>query len=423
MDEQFAEQLGEVARNVLVVDDEPIILKALDKFLSRFHYKIFMASHAVDALKILRDTQVGVVITDYQMPMLSGLEFLQQVKKIQPLATRILITAIQDYDTVIQAINDGEIFRFISKPWKGEELIATVHNAAQKFDLSWKNHQLQRATQETNEQLQVQLKVVKDQKSALETLNHSLLESVDNSIQLAHKVLETFHPRLGIRSRKIQTLSLAIARELNAPPDAMRHVQIASLLNEIGLISLPKEIIEKWESGSTPLNQDETRAFQYHPIIGEELTRFIDSSGIIPSIIRCQGEHFDGSGYPDGKTGEFIPLPARIIAVASWIVRSKNNIQTTLEVVSRSAGKRFDPEIVRATLRAVQSAAPVAHATRRSVLIGELAPGMILADAVITTDGTLLLPEGEKLSPSTIQLMMNHDRLNTIQGSITVLTS
>src|SRR3984957_1303875 len=135
---------------ILIVDDEEIVLVALRDTLLREGYKVVASPHAVHALSILKEQQFSVVLTDQQMPLVPGLEFLAQVKQIQPDATRILITAVLSLSTVIDAINKGEIFRFVVKPWLREELLATVKNAVQRYELISSNSKLNAETREMN---------------------------------------------------------------------------------------------------------------------------------------------------------------------------------------------------------------------------------------------------------------------------------
>src|SRR5580693_988794 len=139
---------------ILIVDDEEIVLVALRDTLLREGYRVVPSPHAIHALSVLKQEKFSVVITDQQMPMVSGLEFLAQVREIQPDATRILITAVLSLSTVIDAINKGEIYRFIVKPWLREELLATVKNAVQRHELICHNARLQADTQTMNRQLQ-----------------------------------------------------------------------------------------------------------------------------------------------------------------------------------------------------------------------------------------------------------------------------
>src|SRR6267154_831222 len=129
----------EASHPILIVDDEEIVLVALRDTLLREGYKVVASPHAVHALSILKEQQFCVVLTDQQMPLVTGLEFLAQVKEIQPDATRILITAVLSLNTVIDSINKGEIYRFIVKPWLREELLATVKNAVQRYELTCHN--------------------------------------------------------------------------------------------------------------------------------------------------------------------------------------------------------------------------------------------------------------------------------------------
>src|SRR5580692_8665838 len=145
--------LKESGHPILIVDDEEIVLVALRDTLLREGYNVVASPHAVHALSILKEQTFSVVITDQQMPLVTGLEFLAQVKQIQPNATRILITAVLSLSTVIDAINKGEIYRFVVKPWLREELLATVKNAVQRFELICHNAQLHAETMAVNEKL------------------------------------------------------------------------------------------------------------------------------------------------------------------------------------------------------------------------------------------------------------------------------
>jgi len=123
------------SKRLLVVDDEMLVLAALRETLLLEGYEVIACEDAREALPLLGSKPFSVILTDQQMPGLSGLEFLAEAKKIQPNATRILITAVLSLGTVIDAINRGEVYRFIVKPWLREELLVTVKNAAHRYEL------------------------------------------------------------------------------------------------------------------------------------------------------------------------------------------------------------------------------------------------------------------------------------------------
>ena len=148
-------QAPEAVRSVriLVVDDEEVITLALRETLVREGYEVVTETSPLRALERMREMSFALCLIDQRMPELSGLEFFSQAKQIQPDATRILMTGVINLDTVIDAINQGEIYRFIVKPWLREELLVTLKNGVQRHDLLERNRELQRTTLAMNAQL------------------------------------------------------------------------------------------------------------------------------------------------------------------------------------------------------------------------------------------------------------------------------
>src|SRR5262245_46143224 len=121
-------------QRVLLVDDEPQVLVALEDLLSD-EYQVLKAQSGEDALKLIRkEPEIAVVITDQRMPKMTGDEFLTRLDKHG--ATRILLTGYADLSAVIRAVNEGKIFAYVTKPWNAEDLWMTVHNAAEHFHLA-----------------------------------------------------------------------------------------------------------------------------------------------------------------------------------------------------------------------------------------------------------------------------------------------
>ena len=144
---------GNREHHVLIVDDEEIVLVALRETLRQLGYAVSTAPDAVLGLALLQQHQFAVVITDHQMPRLTGLEFLSQVKVMQPDASRVLITAVLNLTTVIDAINRAEVFRFLIKPWRREDLVETLRAAIEHHQAAThKNRQLTESLM-TNERL------------------------------------------------------------------------------------------------------------------------------------------------------------------------------------------------------------------------------------------------------------------------------
>ncbi len=410
---------------ILVVDDEEIVLVALYETLRREHYDVVTTSEPATALAELRKSEFSVIITDQRMPTLTGLELLAQARQIQPNATRILITAVLSLDTVIDAINKGEIYRFVVKPWLREELLVTVKNAVQRYDLIRQNTRLQAATQAMNQQLvdlnralEQQVKLVAQQNEKLVDMNRALEQNLLRSMELCLRTMQTFYPTLGNQARRVAQLCRSMAEASNLSSEDRRVLESAALLHDIGLVGVPRHLIRKWEDNPASLDEAERALIEQHPILSQELSAFGDGMEKVGIVIRAHHERFDGTGYPDQSTGENISWPGRLLSVAVAYASSKLGPEDAVEEIRMQSGTAFDPEAVRAFLKAL----PLATLTRkeREVMLAELRPGMVLARGIYTPNGLLLVPEGQQLNATYIEKLLNHNRVQAITQSLVV---
>ena len=137
---------------ILVVDDEPDVVKSIQDLL-RFDYKVLGATRAADGLRLLKEQPVHVVLTDQRMPEMTGVQFLRHLREEYPDAVRLLVTGYADIRAVIDAINEGNVYRYITKPWEPDELQAVVREAAERFDLIAERKRLVAELQAKNEEL------------------------------------------------------------------------------------------------------------------------------------------------------------------------------------------------------------------------------------------------------------------------------
>jgi response regulator RpfG family c-di-GMP phosphodiesterase len=367
---------------ILVVDDEKIFLSALQQTLHRAGYQAIAHSSPLEALAELHRRKFSVIISDQLMPGLSGLELLAKARQIQPFATRILATAVLNLDTVIAAINKGEIFRFIIKPWLHEEFIATLKNAVQRHQLICQNAQLQDATQsmnaqliELNRSLEQQVQLTTRQNHELGQLNAALETNLFRSIELCVHTMQTFYPSLGNQARRVTELCRAIGSIAKLPPDEQRVLESAALLHDIGLVGIPRQIIRRWQEDPDSLAEPERALIQQHPILGQELATFVSHLDKVGHIIRAHHERYDGHGYPDQLVGENIPWLARLLAVPR---------------------------------------------RERQISLSELRPGMVLSRGIYTPSGLLLIPEGQRLNATYIEKVLNYNRVQPLVQTLTV---
>jgi response regulator RpfG family c-di-GMP phosphodiesterase len=410
---------------ILIVDDEEIVLVALYETLRREHYEVVTTSDPATAVAELKKTEFSVIITDQRMPALTGLELLAQARELQPNATRILITAVLSLDTVIDAINKGEIYRFVVKPWLREELLVTVKNAVQRYQLIRQNARLQATTQAMNQQLvdlnrslEQQVRLVAQQNEKLAEMNRTLEQNLLRSMELCLHTMQTFYPTLGNQAQRVAQLCRSMAEASLLPAEDRRVLESAALLHDIGLVGVPRHMIRKWQDNPQSLDDAERALIEQHPILGQELAVFGVGMEKVGQVIRAHHECFDGTGYPDELVGENIPWLARLLAVAVAYASSKLPRDDALEEIKQQSASSFDPEAVRALLKAL----PLAPLTRkeREVMLSDLRPGMVLARGIYTANGLLLVPEGQQLNATYIEKLLNHNRVQPITQSLMV---
>ena len=410
--------------SILIVDDEELLVFAFKEMFESEGYRTLTALNAVDALKHLEEERFAVVLTDQNMPTENGLEFLAKVKAIQPDATRVLMTGVLDLSTVIEAINKGEIYRFVVKPCMREDLLATLKNAVQRYELIGQNAMLQAATHAMNRELEDlnralarQVAREAEQNAQLAGLNEALEQNLQRSVELCLKTMETFYPSLGVCAKQVHELCAAMAEGLKLPPNQRQILEISAWLHDVGLVGIPRRLIRLWQDSPETLNPAELALVKQHPIMGQELAGFVHHLSEVGLIIRSHHERFDGTGYPDRRPGEHIPWLGRLLAVAATYAENSSHGRDALAFVQRGSGTAFDPEAVRALTR---FRPPSMSRMEREVRMAELRSGMILAKGIHTANGLLLIPEGQVLNEPYIDKLRNHNRVNPIKDSLLI---
>jgi response regulator RpfG family c-di-GMP phosphodiesterase len=410
---------------VLLIDDDPAILKLLQEDLERAGHLTVALTDPLAALEEIKKRHFAVIVSDQRMPGLSGLNLLAQAARIQPSATRMLITGMMDIETVVDAINTGEIFRFIVKPWLREEFLAAIKNGVQRHELISHNEHLQSATQAMNDQLvelnrslEQQVKLVAQKNAQLHNLNDALEDNLVHTMELCVHTMETFYPLLGNRARRTFQYCKTMSEMLQLDGAESRVFESSALLYDIGLVGVPRQIIRQWEEEPHSLSPAERALIEQHPILGQELTGFGSNFQPVGKIIRAHHEHFDGTGYPDQLAGENIPWLARMLAVTVAFVSSTHNDHEAMERIKAGAGTLYDPQAVRIFLRAQPAA--VVPRKERQVSLAELRSGMVLAKGIHTYNGLLLVAQGQLLNATYIEKVLNHNRIQPITDSVVV---
>jgi len=356
---------------ILVVDDDLMVLGALETTLLRGNHRVFATEDPFVGLQFLRDARVSVIIADQRMDAMTGLELLDRARQLQPNATRILITGLLSVKTLIDAVNRGEIYRFIGKPWSTPELLATVLNAVQRFQLLEENAALLATTCKLNADLlaanrllEARVAELADQRAALETSLGGFEASRAGLFDFCDGILSAFDPLLAARTRLTVEICEKVAQSAGLHAELRQTLVASAWFHDIGWIAYSQDFARKcFRSGVNP-RSDDAALLRLHPLHSERLTLSARLGAEIGLAVRAHHECFDGGGFPDRLVGQQIPEAARWLTPVAYFVASGLNREAAVNEIEHLSGIAFDPLVVSHFLKiAFQSPSPemIAH--------------------------------------------------------------
>jgi len=287
-------------------------LKVLEDLVTRSGYQSVTTTNSDEALRYALDRKFAVVIADHNMPDMLGADLLHRFAQIQPSSSRILITGIKSLDVVTAAVNSGEIFRFVTKPWISAEMMATLHNAVQRHELIETNRSLERTTldlnqklSEANTRLEKQLRELEAGKRELDFSHEALKTNFSRSLELCQRILTTFNPLLGEQAKAALKIAQIMA-ETHYFDEEQKHVlEVSARLYDIGLAAIPSGFMMAVQNDLEDSPPEMKTIFQNHTIHGQTLASFVDLLKPVGDTIRAHHERFDGKGFPDASPSWF----------------------------------------------------------------------------------------------------------------------
>jgi putative nucleotidyltransferase with HDIG domain len=349
---------------VLFVDDEVNILKAVKRLLRNEPWEVQCASRPQEALELLHTQTVQVVVSDQRMPEMSGVDLLAAVRERHPDVVRMMLTGYTEMNVAVEAINRGEIFRLITKPWNDEELKATLRQAFDHFDLKEEIKRLNQVTREQNFKLQdmnrnLEYKV-RDRTKQLAEKHAELRTAYIQTIRALAEAVDAKDAYTRGHSERVGVYASKIAREVGLPRELIERVYIAGLLHDVGKIGIRDYVITKPDR----LTTEEYEEIKRHPEIGAKILEPVSFLSDVVECVRHHHEWFDGSehGYPDRLRGDGIPLPSRIILVADTVEAMTSDrpyrrgmpLDVVIRELHKFSGSQFDPTCAEACLRLLE---------------------------------------------------------------------
>lgn len=330
--------MNEIPR-ILLVDDEIDICNTLSHHLTLEGYQCDIALSANNAYELLEKSSYHLIISDIRMPDISGLEMLEQVKTKYPECAVIMMTAMNDRDTAVLALETGA-YGYITKPFKSNELIINVVNGLRRRRLEFMMHS---HTQELEERIRHQSQ---DIENSHEEIALRLIEA--QSVR---------HDETGAHVRRIGLYAEAMARAMGMSKSDVNILRLAAPMHDVGKIGISDSILLK----PGGLTDGEYELMKQHTIIG---ARILSGSEmpllkVAREIAIAHHEHWDGQGYPRGISGEKIPAVARIVSILDVydalvnhrIYRRAMTDKDALDLIKDGLEKQFDPQIYDIFLR------------------------------------------------------------------------
>ena len=323
--------------NILVVDDEESVRYLLSRMLLRAGYECTLAGNAADARKFIKDRNFELILCDVAMPGESGIDFIRYVAAEYPDTATIMVTAVDDPEIAETALEVG-IYGYTIKPFNANEMIINVRNSLRRRELEIADRAY-----------------LKNLEQKVEERTAELQETLRGVIDALTMTVEYRDPYTSGHQQRVSDLASAIAKEMGFPKDRIMGIRMAGALHDIGKIAIPVEILSK----PGRLSKTEFELIKNHSQVGYDILNSIKFPWPLSQIVLQHHERMDGSGYPQGLSGEDILMEARIMAVADVVeamashrpYRPALGIDKALEEVSTNKGKIYDTEVVNACLR------------------------------------------------------------------------
>jgi putative nucleotidyltransferase with HDIG domain len=337
------ELTGLDTENILVVDDEEAIREVVSTMLESKGYRCTVAHNGRVAQEHIRRTTPDLILSDMIMPEMDGIKLLEWVREFDPDVPVIMVTAIHDISTALEAIRRGA-YDYILKPFEKDQLFLGVGRALQHRRLVNENRKYQRDLEQQ----------VEDRTARLQEALDQLEQSYDDTLEALGSALDLKDAETEGHCQRVTAFCISIAKTMPVPDTYLPILARAAFLHDIGKMAIPDGILRK----PGPLTDEEKKIMRTHCEIGYNMLIRIPFLRDAAEIVLAHQEFFDGSGYPRGLRGDQIPLGARIFTIADSLdamisdrpYRRALPMPHAREEIRRCSGSQFDPEVVKVFL-------------------------------------------------------------------------
>ena len=355
---------------ILIVDDEDAIRSMLTRKLELEGYNCEAAVDGKEALWKAFMKDFDLVLMDIKMPGISGMEALPQMVTDHPDTCVIMITAVADARTAVEAMKLGA-YDYVTKPFDLDDLSMRVKRALERRRLVLENREYQRHLEQKVKQQVEQMQECHDQSAQAQSREQIALDkpgsaSQQNGVEEAYLQManslalmaEAHEPYARGHSERVQLLASEIAVQLRCSDELVKRIKIAAIVHDIGKVAIPDHVLFK-QGRLTPSEYSEVKR---HPAAAVEIINHVDYFKDVLPLIEAHHEWYNGKGYPKNLKAEAIPLGARIIAVADAYDamtcprphRPRLSSEEAVQVLKKGAGAQWDLAVVGALLKVLE---------------------------------------------------------------------
>ncbi|MDP1827649.1 MAG: response regulator [Archangium sp.] len=349
---------------VLFVDDESNVLEGINRCL-RGRYELTLAGGPEEGLQALQGDAFDVVVSDMRMPVMNGAEFLKRARAQQPDAVRMILSGQSDLEAAVNAVNEGNIFRFLFKPASRQSLLAALEAGVEQRHL------------------------IRAEKELLERTLTGSVDALSETLALAN-------PTAFGRSRRLKRIVTALAKEVGL--ERRWPVEVAAMLSQLGAVTLPPDTAQRWFAGEG-MSEAERRMVARSSEVTRQLLRHIPRLEPVIALLEARD-----AVSPVAVAAS--ALDERLLRAATVLERRLSASEDFDALIS---GMKEDPSLDPVLVEACRKLRGLAleGSTRRAVTLQNLHPGMVLVDDVRTASGALLIARGHEVSDSMMARLRN----------------
>ena len=328
---------GEKAYSILTVDDSPIMTSALSDYFLRSGYDVDTENDPVEAIEKVRWGNYDILLLDFLMTPICGDKVIEEIRQFNKDIYIILLTGHKGMAPPLKTLRELDIQGYYEKSERFDQLELLVESCVKSL-----------------KQLNTIREYQKKLNAAYQTMNDNYMEM----IQAMRLLVDARDDYTRGHSDRVAALSVKIGRRMGLPEEQIRQIRLAGLFHDIGKVGIPDDVLKK----PGRLTDEEFEIIKQHPEKGQQILEALSFFKGVAPIVRAHHERMDGKGYPDGLSGEEIPMEARIISISDAFdamtsdrhYRKSRGVEAAAEEIRNNKGTQFDAQIADVFLKLVR---------------------------------------------------------------------